>query len=86
MTRKLKKPPVTRVNDAVLTQQPPPATIATEPPVRRKTDDQRKENQLHIRVTDVQKAAMTKAAAKEGLELSPWVRATLLKAAGLLPT
>lgn len=65
---------------------PEPDNQATAEIVRRKTDDQRKENQLHIRLTDAQKVAMTQAAAREGLELSPWVRATLLRAAGLLPT
>lgn len=64
-----------------------PTPDAAPPAVeRRKPDDQRKEMQLHIRVTEAQKAAMTRAAEAEGLELSAWVRSTLLKAAKATPS
>lgn len=53
--------------------------------VRRKAQDQRKQTQLHIRITEAQKKALEHAAARKGLDLSAWVRMTLLEAAGALP-
>ncbi len=50
--------------------------------VRRKPDDERKEVQLHIRITAAQREAMALAAKREGLDFSSWVRWALLKAAG----
>lgn len=66
-----------------------PTRSATKPEapavVRRKDEDQLKTTQLHIRITATQKEAMTRAAARKGLDLSSWVRMTLLDAAGALP-
>jgi hypothetical protein len=63
-----------------------PAKVAPEaPPVARKPPAQLKGEQLHIRVTRAQKDAMTAAAEREGYELSVWVRALALRAAGVLP-
>jgi uncharacterized protein (DUF1778 family) len=39
-----------------------------------------------MRVTADQKRALVKAAEREGLELSQWLRQLALKAAGALPT
>jgi hypothetical protein len=39
-----------------------------------------------MRVTLVQKDAMTAAAERDGLELSAWLRQLALRAAGVLPT
>lgn len=44
-----------------------------------------KEDVVRMRVTVEQKAAMVAAAAREGLELSQWLRQLALRAAGLLP-
>lgn len=62
-------------------RKPDPAPPAA--PIHRKPSELRKETQIHIRMTETQKAALTQAAAREGLELSAWIRSTLLKAAGL---
>ena len=50
--------------------------------VRRKPDEMRKESQLHIRITAAQREAMARAATREGMDLSAWVRWVLFKAAG----
>jgi hypothetical protein len=79
-------PPATgRVRRAPEVPIPPPPEAGADAPIRRKADDVRKGHQIHIRINDTQKTALTYAAAREGLELSAWVRATLLKAAGLTP-
>jgi hypothetical protein len=39
-----------------------------------------------MRIPADQKAALIEAAAREGLELSAWLRQLALRAAGLLPT
>lgn len=64
---------------------PPPVEPEAPEIVRRKPDDQRKQTQLHIRITEAQKEALERAAARKGLDLSAWVRMTLLEAAGALP-
>lgn len=45
----------------------------------------RKEKDVRFRVTDEQKRALKEAAAKEGLDVSAWLRRLALKAAGALP-
>ena len=45
----------------------------------------RKTEMLRVRVSEDQKAAMEAAAAREGLDLSNWLRQLALRAAGLLP-
>lgn len=44
-----------------------------------------KDDVVRMRVSGDQKAAMVAAAAREGLELSQWLRQLALRAAGLLP-
>jgi uncharacterized protein (DUF1778 family) len=44
-----------------------------------------KDDVVRMRVTAEQKAAMVAAAAREGLELSQWLRQIALRAAGVLP-
>jgi len=50
-------------------------------PARRSTKD----DVVRMRVTAEQKRALTAAAAREGLELSAWLRQLALRAAGALP-
>ncbi len=50
----------------------------------RKPRSELKEETLRIRVTAVQKEALTRAAANAGLDLSAWLRILALRAAGLL--
>jgi len=45
-----------------------------------------KDDVVRMRVTADQKAAMTRAAGAEGLELSQWLRQLALRAAGALPS
>ena len=49
---------------------------------RRKPKDERKDTSTRIRLTGEQKATLTKAAAKAGLDLSGWVRSIALREAG----
>jgi uncharacterized protein (DUF1778 family) len=44
-----------------------------------------KDDVVRMRVTIEQKQALTNAAAREGLELSAWLRQLALRAAGALP-
>lgn len=44
-----------------------------------------KDDVVRMRVTIEQKQALTAAAAKDGLELSAWLRQLALRAAGVLP-
>lgn len=44
-----------------------------------------KDDVVRMRVTSEQKEALTAAAAREGLELSAWLRQLALRAAGVLP-
>lgn len=44
-----------------------------------------KDDVVRMRVTGEQKAALNRAAAAEGLELSQWLRQLALRAAGALP-
>ena len=44
-----------------------------------------KDDVVRMRVSGEQKAAMMAAAAREGLELSQWLRQLALRAAGALP-
>jgi uncharacterized protein (DUF1778 family) len=48
---------------------------------RRKPVAERKEEQIRIRVTEEQKKILSDAAAKEGLDVSGWLRSLGLKAA-----
>jgi len=45
----------------------------------------RKDDVVRMRVTAEQKQALEAAAAREGLELSAWLRQLALRAAGALP-
>lgn len=45
----------------------------------------RKDDVVRMRVTADQKSALENAAAREGLELSAWLRQLALRAAGALP-
>ena len=45
----------------------------------------RKDDIVRMRVSDEQKQALTAAAARDGLELSTWLRQLALRAAGVLP-
>ena len=45
----------------------------------------RKDDIVRMRVSDEQKKALTAAAARDGLELSTWLRQLALRAAGVLP-
>jgi len=44
-----------------------------------------KDDVVRMRISAEQKQALTAAAAREGLELSAWLRQVALRAAGLLP-
>jgi len=44
-----------------------------------------KDDLVRMRIPADQKAALIEAAAREGLELSAWLRQLALRAAGLLP-
>lgn len=44
----------------------------------------RKEKVVRLRVTDQQKQAMEEAAARNGLDMSAWLRQLALRAAGVL--
>jgi uncharacterized protein (DUF1778 family) len=54
--------------------------MAKSPPKRSTKDDV-----VRMRVTVEQKQALTDAAARDGLELSAWLRQLALRAAGVLP-
>ena len=45
----------------------------------------RKDDIVRMRVSDEQKQALMAAAARDGLELSTWLRQLALRAAGVLP-
>jgi uncharacterized protein (DUF1778 family) len=49
---------------------------------RRKTKAQRKEASIRVRVTDEQKRSLVERAAREGLDVSAWLRALGLRAVG----
>lgn len=49
---------------------------------RRKPKGERKETSVRIRLTDEQKAALTKTATKAGLDLSGWLRSVALRESG----
>ena len=51
----------------------------------RKAKSQRKDDDIRIRVTAEQKRTLSNAAAREGLDLSTWLRQLALRAAGALP-
>lgn len=61
------------------------AMLLDDQKLRRKPAEKRKELQLHVRVTEAQQAAFQRAAEAQGLDVSSWVRSTLLRAAGVLP-
>ncbi len=44
-----------------------------------------KDDVVRMRIPAVQKQALVEAAAREGLELSAWLRQLALRAAGILP-
>ena len=44
-----------------------------------------KDDVIRMRVTSEQKAAITAAVEREGLELSQWLRQLALRAAGVIP-
>lgn len=46
---------------------------------------QRKDDEVRMRVTEEQKRTLVDAAAREGLDLSAWLRQLALRAAGVLP-
>ena len=48
---------------------------------RRKVKAERKEDSVRIRLTGEQKATLTKAAAKAGLDVSGWMRSIALREA-----
>lgn len=48
---------------------------------RRKPKDARKETSVRVRVTEEEKAKLEAGAAKAHLDLSAWVRATMLREA-----
>lgn len=52
--------------------------------MRRKTDDERKEEMVRVRMTAEQKALFMEAAQKVGLDLSGWLRFIALKEAKAL--
>ena len=45
-----------------------------------------KDETVRMRISAEQKQALVEAAAREGLELSQWLRQLALRAAGLLPS
>ena len=45
----------------------------------------RKDDIVQMRITAAQKQALSEAAAREGLDLSVWLRQLALRAAGVLP-
>jgi hypothetical protein len=54
-------------------------------PKKRSTKPDAKDDVVRMRVTAEQKRALTDAAARDGLELSAWLRQLALRAAGALP-
>ena len=48
---------------------------------RRKKKDERKESSIRVRLTEDEKAALEAGAAKAHLDLSAWIRATMLREA-----
>jgi uncharacterized protein (DUF1778 family) len=52
---------------------------------KRKRPKPRKDEVLRVRILAAQKRVIEDAAARDGLELSAWVRRVLLRAAGVLP-
>lgn len=58
------------------TKRPPKTSAAAKP---------LKNDVVRMRISAEQKKALAEAAAKEGLELSAWLRQLALRAAGLLP-
>lgn len=48
---------------------------------RRKPKAQRKEQSIRVRVTEEQKQALSERAARDGLDVSAWLRAIGLRAA-----
>lgn len=49
------------------------------------TEKPLKDEMLRVRVSSDQKAGLEAAAARDGMDLSTWLRRLALKAAGLLP-
>ena len=52
---------------------------------KRKPKALRKGEMLRIRVTEEQKQALADAAARDGLDVSNWIRSLALREAGALP-
>jgi len=52
---------------------------------RRAAEKRLKDDVVRMRISAEQKQALMDAAAREGLELSAWLRQLALRAAGLLP-
>jgi len=65
----------------VRTRAAPAATKEASPPQRRKDEADRKEEVIKIRVTSEQKATLTEAASRDGLDVSAWLRSLGLRAA-----
>jgi len=65
-----------RKGTSSLTPSPRPATAAPRPV---------KDDEIRVRISGEQKAALIAAATREGLELSAWLRQLALRAAGVLP-
>jgi len=56
------------------------AKVKRKPPVKARKDDV-----VRMRIPAEHKQALIEAAAKDGLELSAWLRQLALRAAGVLP-
>jgi hypothetical protein len=64
------------------TRAAPAATKEAPPPkLRRKDEADRKEEVIKIRVTTDQKATLTEAASRDGLDVSSWLRSLGLRVA-----
>lgn len=64
-------------------KRPKPKSPRTEP-IRRKPKSERKEATILVRLTDGQKATLTRAAKKTGLGLSGWLLSMALREASTL--
>ena len=62
-----------------------PMDDSVEKKQRRKSDAQRKEESIRIRVTEAQKRTLTRAATKAGLGVSSWLLSVGLQAAAKGP-
>lgn len=54
------------------------------PVVRRKTDEERRDDRIPVRVTASQKAVLTEAASRAGLDVSAWLRSLGMERAASL--